>query len=185
MDNTPNLPSSSSLSTEQDASKSSEEKESENPQEVELTECVYVNPWAQPLDKWYQVAGPLDQGRIIATDTPPGRSKVQRRVNALKKLVRKKNIIGKMFFAELTKLERKYNLIQLPLYGTRSRIVNDGLIPESLLEPELESVGEDDATIVGIMGFWLTCLQNAPYIVNMLESYDLPVFSYITDIRPL
>uniref|UniRef100_A0A0A9YAS1 Nucleosome assembly protein 1-like 4 n=1 Tax=Lygus hesperus TaxID=30085 RepID=A0A0A9YAS1_LYGHE len=125
---------------------------------------------------------------------------IRRRIKALKKLQVESVRIEAEFFAEVHKLECKYNQLYSGIYQKRRAFVTGETEPNDqdcdfTLDASLDGVAEGgneqgfspfgavDANTKGIPYFWLTIFKNVDLLNDMVEPHDEPVLKHLTDIE--
>lgn len=125
---------------------------------------------------------------------------IRRRIKALKKLQVESVHIEAEFFAEVHKLECKYNQLNSGIYLKRRAFVTGENEPtdqecdftlDSSLDLGAEGDNEQgfspfgvvDANTKGIPFFWLTIFKNVDLLNDMVEPHDEPVLKHLTDIE--
>ena len=131
---------------------------------------------------------------------------VQRRIHALRNLQTDQYALDAQFRDDVLALEKKYLLLQTPLYIKRAAIVSGDHEPtdaeavplpysdedsEAEAEDEVEATvpalapapAQDTASITGIPEFWLTALKNHPQIAELIFDADEPALAALRDIK--
>lgn len=126
---------------------------------------------------------------------------IRRRLKALKKLQLESVNIEADFFAEVHKLECKYNELYSGLHQKRRQIVAGEKEPTDdecnfTLDPSLDAAtpsgdqeigfcpyGPVDANTKGIPYFWLTIFKNVELLSDMVQAHDEPVLKHLVDIE--
>ncbi|KAF6216282.1 hypothetical protein GE061_000622 [Apolygus lucorum] len=135
--------------------------------------------------------------RTLYKILPP---QIRRRIKALKKLQVESVHVEAEFFAEVHKLECKYNQLSSGIYQKRRSFVTGEREPtdqecdftlDSSLDLEAEGDNEQgfspfgavDANTKGIPFFWLTIFKNVDLLNDMIEPHDEPVLKHLIDIE--
>ena len=120
---------------------------------------------------------------------------IRKRLDALKNLQKKNEVIEKELQKEIHELEKKYFEQHKPIYEKRQEIVNGAYEPteeectrtekdledeDELPPPPAESEGEPTK---GVPEFWLTCLKNLPPLQDVITPEDEGALKHLVDIR--
>ncbi|KAL1691643.1 hypothetical protein GGG16DRAFT_91153 [Schizophyllum commune] len=120
---------------------------------------------------------------------------VRRSVEALKGLQVQQDDLTNKFKWELQELEKKYNLLQQPLYERRREIILGKAAPtEDEVKKGVEKAKEEDEEYVeakvegetgpaAIPSFWLTALRVHPGYADIITERDEGAVKWLTDIK--
>eukprot|EP00210_Caulerpa_lentillifera_P000124 g119.t1 len=97
---------------------------------------------------------------------------VRERVEKLRGIQEKCDVVKQDFLKERKALEEKYRLIFDPLFKERAEVVaGSGQFPDTCEEPGL------------VPGFWLRVLKNGDMVGENISKRDEPILKYLLDIR--
>uniref|UniRef100_D8PUP2 Nucleosome assembly protein n=1 Tax=Schizophyllum commune (strain H4-8 / FGSC 9210) TaxID=578458 RepID=D8PUP2_SCHCM len=109
---------------------------------------------------------------------------VRRSVEALKGLQVQQDDLTNKFKWELQELEKKYNLLQQPLYERRREIVKKGVEKAKEEDEDYEEAKvEGETGPAAIPSFWLTALRVHPGYADIITERDEGAVKWLTDIK--